>query len=243
MRIAGAMLIACCVLQGCTRPVAAPATEHEEASPATAASVSSPVFPIGADIFYPAGPGERFATLDRSGTLARERRSRSTVGDLGTWTVTIDEGPMKDGGGAYALHTRLTLSSDERGILLHELYNAKRDSTAVFSPALRLMPAEIRLDAPQHASSASVRIVEGDPKRPTIRTGKATATMSLAAGANEAVASTRLRMTTGPAIIDRVAVLHLVWRDQWTVAREDREFAVRVGPIAIESDSLVATPE
>jgi hypothetical protein len=212
-------------------------------------SKSEAILPaVSSDVIYPVGPSASKSSLQRGKITTRETRTRTTPDDTGKWTIRIEE----ESAGALQLRTRLTLSRDAEGVLLHELFNASRNSTATFSPPLRLVPASFPIIAPSagpkdyrdSASSSSVRIVEGELPRTSTRTGKATAQ----ARAEQDLAGnvkliTNLRITTGPAIIDRDAWFDLVLQDgSWQIAKEKREFAVRVGPLTIESDELTALP-
>lgn len=240
MRRIAPILLACCLLPACARSVPVKASPK----PTNVASIREPAA-IPSELFYAPGPGESLASLSREGVTSIERRLRSVSSAAGIWTLTIEEAPRTAGEPQYQLSTRLTLSRDDQGVYLHELFNAARGSTATFTPPLRLMPTTIGLGAPAHAASTNVKITEGQGARQSVRNAKATAAFSLSPrnDANALVATTRLRITTGPAIIDRIAMMDLSFGDAWTITRERREFAVRVGPIAIESDSLVAIPQ
>jgi hypothetical protein len=242
MRRVAPILLACCLLPACGRSV--PVRESSQPEAGSIASIRESTA-IPASVFYAPGPAESFASLDREGVASIERRSRAAISADGTWTLSIEEAPQTAGEPRYELKTRLTLSRDEQGVYLHELFNASRGSTAVFTPPLRLMPAAIAHGSPPYAASASAKIAEGEGARKSVRNAKATAAFSVSPSdhAPTLVATTRLRITTGPAIIDRVAVMDLSFTDVWSVTTERRDFAVRVGPIAIESDSLVATPQ
>jgi hypothetical protein len=203
--------------------------------------------PLPASVLYAPGPSTSLATLTRDAATSTERRTRSALARDNTWLLTIEE--ATGGGGeqpgvlsdaAFQTTTRLTLSEDADGILLHELFNASRNSTATFSPPLRLFPASLAPDS-AHAASSAARIAEGR----STRTAKATATAAFVHASDPPHLTTRLRITTGPAIIDRDAKLLLTWNasaNAWIITREAREFSVRVGPLTIESDDLIATP-
>jgi hypothetical protein len=209
-------------------------------------SIQLSLQPLPASILYAPGPSTSLATLTRDAAASTERRTRSAFSRDNSWLLTIEEDssggreqPAVLSDAAFQITTRLTLSQDAHGILLHQLFNASRNSTATFDPPLRLFPASLNFDS-THLAHASVRIAEGR----STRTGKAAATAAFT-NADAPRLATRLRITTGPAIIDRDAKLLLTWSQSthaWTITREEREFSVRVGPLTIESDDLVATP-
>lgn len=251
MKRIATILMACSVLSACAQrvPPIDSSLRQDRVSDTNTALIAMP-----AAVLYSPGPAESYATLERDGVASSERRTRSSLSASGTWTLSIEEAPQAAEESAHQLQTRLTLSADDRGVLLHELFNAKRRSTATFDPPLRLMPASLQVEEPTPTGavqfsrggevSSKVRIVEGEAPRVTTRTGRAFASAKAErTGPHTARVTTLLQMTTGPAIINRKATFLFELRDgAWTINQEHREFSVRVGPVAIESDSLTAMP-
>jgi len=198
--------------------------------------------------------------LEIDSIVSDEVRTCSAPDVTGKWTITVDL--VKDA--IVTPRQRLIVSIDSDGsIILHELFNAQRESVATFTPPLRLLPASIVIDLANMANfdqsdqyrllgESKARIVEGKDSKASTRSGTARALVktklasaSIDSDGLRVLASTQLDISVGPARIRRQSVYDLLPTNPnasgWSIQSESRDFSVRVGPITIEREKSSVT--